>query len=127
MQDMQPQLAEDQHVAVVEPQVGVGRRTEPIHDHRRGQRLAELAAGGEMVGMGMGVHDITDVDAVLADGAEIMVDQGQFGIDQRRRAGRVASDEIGFASSGGEGLEDHLFAPQRRLRRQSFGCATTRR
>ena len=40
VQRLQPQLADDQHVAVVQPHVGIGRGAQPVRHHRRVQRAA---------------------------------------------------------------------------------------
>ena len=44
---------------------------------------------------------------------EVAVDLAQLRIDQRRRAGLVAADEVGLAPAGGDLLEDHDRVPPR--------------
>ena len=67
MQGLEPQLADDQHVPIVEPDVGERRWAQAVHDHRRAERLAQLAAPREVVGMGVGVDHIADMQAQLSD------------------------------------------------------------
>ena len=74
MHRLQPQLAGDQHVAIVQSQGGVGRGARLVHHHRRVEPAADLAAAGKMVGVGVGVDDVAQLQAVLADQAAVFVD-----------------------------------------------------
>src|SRR3546814_10902274 len=51
MERVEPQLAHDEHVAIVQPHVGERRRAEAVHDDRGLQGPAEFAAGREMIGV----------------------------------------------------------------------------
>ena len=57
-----------------QPKVGMGRGTEPVHDHRRSQHPAQLPASRKMIGVGMGVDYITDAQAFARGQADIVVD-----------------------------------------------------
>ena len=65
----------------------------------------------EVIGVGVGVDDEADAQAVARRQAEVAVDLARFGIDQRAGTGVGAADEVRLASAGGDLLEDHGAIP----------------
>src|SRR3569623_1625144 len=100
----------------------VAREIGPRDDrHRAGMvlhrhlavRLGELARRGEVVGMGLGVDHVADVQPVARGQRAVAVDLADLGIDQRRAQRVGATDQIGLAPAGGYLLEDHRRSPFR--------------
>lgn len=104
---VEAQLAERQHLAIIEPKPGERRRALVMHDHRNLECLAQLLGGGKVIGMGVRVDDIVDTYAGLRRQREIMVDPMYFRVDQRGDARVGATDEIGLTAARGNLLENH--------------------
>ena len=64
-----------------------------------------------MIGVGVGVDDEADAQAVARRQAEVAVDLARLGIDQRAGAGVGAADQVRLAAAGGDLLEDHGAIP----------------
>ncbi len=110
VQRLQAQLPGDEHIPVVHPERGVGGRAQAVHDHRSIHQLAELMAGGEMIGMRVGVHDVTDVEAVVARQSPIAVDPRQLRVDEHRGPCRLAAQQVGLTTARCDLFKDHVRA-----------------
>ena len=108
VQRLQPQLADDQHFAVVQPQVDKGRRAGAVHDHRHVQLARQLLGGREMVRMGMGVDQIADAQAIprgqRADSGRSGSSSGSISAAAQDL---LAADQIGAAAPGSHCFQNH--------------------
>ena len=89
---LQPQAAENEHVAVVDAQRRVRGRAQHVHDDGHGEPCRELASRREVIGMRVGVDDVADLYPVARRAREITVDLPQLGIDEHARAGLGARE-----------------------------------
>ena len=78
-----------------------------MHDHGHAQLARELPCGGEMVGVGMSVDEITETQAVACGQGHVAVDLAERGIDEHRRAGFLATHKVGAAAARGYGFKYH--------------------
>ncbi len=109
MDGMEAQLAQHQHLTIVEPQSNEGRRALAIHDHGDIERSPQPLGGGEMIRVGVRVDDIVDAHPRLRRQGKIMIDLPNFRVDERRDTGLRAAHKIGLAATGGNLLEDHCY------------------
>ena len=101
------ELADDQELPVVDPQVGEGRRGAPVHDDAGPELTGELAGGGEVVGMGMAVDHVADAEPLLHGERDVAVDQIERRIDDHPGARLLAAGDVGEAAPGTKLLEEH--------------------
>ena len=109
VEDSQAQLADDNRLAVIDADVDKRGGTVAVHDHRDSESFAQLMAGGEVVGMGMGVQQILKAQAFPRGDGEIAVDLIAQGIDDDGLQGFLAADEIGFAATAADLFKIHHF------------------
>jgi len=67
----------------------------------------ELARGGEVIGVGVGLDDVVDADALLGGKREIAIDLIQRRIDEQAGARLLAADQIRQAAAGAHLFEEH--------------------
>ena len=128
VQHLQPQVAHDQQLAVVEAHADERRRARAVHDHRHVEPSCELARAREVIGVGVRVDQVADPQALARRERDVAVDLAQLGIDDRRGAGVGVADEVGLATAGCDLLEDHGGAPSvRQPARRSAGAAIVSR
>jgi hypothetical protein len=108
---LHPNVADHEHVAVLQPQVRERRRAVAMHDHRNAELARELVRGGEVIRVRMRVDDVAKPQAATRQRALITVDLPDLRIDQRRDARVRTTDEIRLAAAGGDLLEDHETPP----------------
>jgi len=108
MQRVQSQLANGEHLTVLELQIHIRGRTQGMHDDLRTQLLRELLRSREVIRVGMGIDEVPDAQSVLGCQRDIALDLAEFGIDHRRGAGFFASDQIRPAPSRSHCFKDHL-------------------
>ena len=111
VQHLQAQLAEDDRLAVVDAHRDPGGRAGAVHHRHRAEPLGEATRRREVIGVGVGVDDEADAQAVARRQAEVAIDLAHLGIDQRAGAGVGAADQVRLASSRGDLLEDHSRPP----------------
>jgi hypothetical protein len=104
---LQAQAPEHQHLTVADAHVHEGRGTRSVHHDRHGQLPCQLPGCREMVGVGVGVDQVTDAQAITRGERKVVVDLADFRIDQRCRAGVLAADKIGLAAASGDLFENH--------------------
>ena len=76
--DLQAQVADREHVAVVDAQRRVRRRGERVHDDGHVEPRRELVRGREVIGMRVRVDEITNAQPVAGSAREIAVDLPQL-------------------------------------------------
>jgi hypothetical protein len=81
-----------------------GAGTRSVHHHRHASLPRELPGRREMVGVGVGVDQVADAQAVTGGERNIVVDLADFRIDQRRTAatGLAAADQVRLAAASGD-------------------------
>ena len=94
-------VADDQHVAVVEAHVGIGRHAVTMHHRGDAEALLDLARGREMIGVGVGVDDVAQPQALARQQPDIAVDLAQRRVDQHGGAFAGTAEQIGLAAAGG--------------------------
>jgi hypothetical protein len=65
-----------------------------MHHHRHVQLPRKLLGGGEMIRMSVGIDKIFDAESIVRSQCGVAIDLTQLRIDERRRAGFFAADEI---------------------------------
>ena len=104
---MDAQVADDQHVAIVEPEIDEGRGGEMAHDYLSIERLADLARRGEMVSVSVCVDGIPDGEAVLCGDAAITLDGADLGVDDGGDVGLRAAENVRAAAADFDGFQYH--------------------
>ena len=122
VQRLDADVADDQHVAVVEAHVGIRRHAVAMHHRRDAEALLDLARGREMVGMGVGVDDVAQPQPFAREQPDIAVELAQRRVDQHGGAFAGTAEQIGLAAAGGDLVEDHRSIRQR----AGSGCPTLR-
>ena len=103
----QPQVADREDVAVVEPHIRERRRTVAMHDDRYAGRPAEVVRRREMVGVRMRVDHVTDPQSVTSRVRVIAVELADLRVDQDGCTGRLTADQVGLTATGCDLLEQH--------------------
>ena len=116
VQHLQAQLAEDDRLAVVDAHRDPRRRAGAVHHGHRAELSGEPARRREVIGVGVGVDDEADAQAIARGQAKVAIDLAHLGVDQRAGAGVGAADQVRLAASGGDLLEDHSRPPRRSRR-----------
>ena len=104
----QAQIADDEHVAIVKPHVGMGRGAEAVHDDGHAEDARQLPPGREMIGMSVGVDDVADMHPMPVGEPDIMIDLAQLRIDEHGGMCALAAHKIGLAPAGRDLLENHI-------------------
>jgi hypothetical protein len=107
VQHLEPLLADDQRFAIIDMDIHEGCRAGPMHDDRQVKLRGQLAAGREVVGVGVRIEDVAHLHAVLAGAGQISVDEVDFRIDQQRHGALLAAHQIGQAATIVELFENH--------------------
>jgi hypothetical protein len=107
MQRLQAQAPNHQQITTLEAQVDERRRTRAVHDDRRVKLIRELPRRGEMIGMRVGIDEITEAQAMTRRQCVVAVNLAELGINQGRGAGFLATDQVGAATPAGNGLKYH--------------------
>ncbi len=107
MQRLDAHATDAQYLAIRQPKVGIGCRTETVHDHRHAQPLAHFPAGRKVVGVGVGIDEVAYAQAIARRHAQIVIDLRQGGIDHHGRVALAAAQDVGLAAAGGYLLENH--------------------
>ena len=103
----QPQIADREDIAVVEPHVRKRRRAVAMHDDRDARRLAKVMRRGEMIRVCVRVDDVADPQPITGGVRVIAVELPDLRVDQDGGAGRLASDQVGLTATGRDLLEQH--------------------
>src|ERR1700685_1957493 len=100
-------LADEQHLTVIQPQDQEWRGAPAVHLNRYAQSPRELLGRRKMVGMGMSVDQVLNTQALTCSHRCVVIDQGDFRIDEHRHATLRTADQVGLAAAGAEPFEYH--------------------
>jgi len=107
VQHAQAQLADDEHLAVIDLHIDPRGRGGAVHHRRRLEAARQLARGREMIGVGVRVDDEAHAQTLARGEGQVAIDLADLGIDQRGGAGVAAAHQVGLAAAGRDLLEDH--------------------
>src|SRR5262249_39435514 len=107
VEHLDPEVSDHQQLAIVDAQVGEGRRRAPVHDDAGAELAGELAGGGGVNGVGVAVDDVADAETLLDGECDVAVDQVERRIDDHPGARLLAAGDVGETPTGAELLEEH--------------------
>jgi hypothetical protein len=91
---LQAQLAHDDRLAVLDPQIHERSDAAPVHHDGQAELAGERARGREVIGVGVRVDDIPEAKPLLGGQRQVAIDLVELGIHHQRGARLLAADYI---------------------------------
>src|SRR5207247_6059237 len=94
VRDLQSDVPDAKLVAVAEPLMIEGEASGPVSEDRRVRRGGEVAVARDVVGVGVRLDDVRDLQALAPRQSQIFVDAVAARIDDDGLAGLAAADQV---------------------------------